>query len=42
MLTAWYNSENPVHTARVLRHFSDRITMTLNILEEAETTTKTA
>ncbi|KAF8552653.1 hypothetical protein OG21DRAFT_1415745 [Imleria badia] len=41
-LTTWYNSESPVHTARVLRHFRDRTAMTLDILEEAETTTKTA
>lgn len=41
-LTTWYNSESPVHTARVLRYFRDRTVMTLDILEEAETTTKTA
>ncbi|KAG9311253.1 hypothetical protein JVU11DRAFT_8337 [Chiua virens] len=41
-LTSWYNSENPVHTAQVLRYFRDRTRMTLDILEEAETTTKTA
>jgi DNA polymerase zeta len=41
-LTTWYNSESPVHAARVLRHFRDRTAMTLDILEEAETTTKTA
>ncbi|KAI9569796.1 hypothetical protein HD554DRAFT_2087438 [Boletus coccyginus] len=41
-LTTWYNSESPVHTARILRYFRDRTAMTLDILEEAETTTKTA
>ena len=41
-LTTWYNSEIPVHTARVLRYFRDRTAMTLDILGEAETTTKTA
>ncbi|KAF8132341.1 hypothetical protein EV363DRAFT_1583317 [Boletus edulis] len=41
-LTAWYNSESPVHTACVLGYFRDRTVMTLDILEEAETTTKTA
>lgn len=38
----WYNGESPVHTARVLRYFRDRTVMTLDILEEAETTTKAA
>ncbi|KAG8221660.1 hypothetical protein J3R82DRAFT_1944 [Butyriboletus roseoflavus] len=42
VLTTWYNSESPVHTAQVLRYFRDRTAMTLDILEEAETTTKTA
>ncbi|KAG6376574.1 hypothetical protein JVT61DRAFT_1552 [Boletus reticuloceps] len=41
-LTRWYNSESPVHTARVLGYFRDRTVMTLDILEESETTTKTA
>ncbi|KAF8846392.1 hypothetical protein BDN67DRAFT_940224 [Paxillus ammoniavirescens] len=41
-LTKWYNSENPIHTSRVLRYYRDRTIMTLDILEVAETTTKNA
>ncbi|KAF9241374.1 hypothetical protein BU15DRAFT_87282 [Melanogaster broomeanus] len=41
-LTEWYNSDIPVHTSRVMRYFQDRTVMTLDILKEAETTTKTA
>lgn len=41
-LTTWYNSANPVHTSRALRYFLERTIMTLEILREAETTTKNA
>ncbi|KAH7883594.1 hypothetical protein F5I97DRAFT_2041862 [Phlebopus sp. FC_14] len=41
-LTSWFNSDNPVHTSRVLTYFHDRTIMTLDILGEAETTTKNA
>ncbi|KAG2159871.1 uncharacterized protein EDB93DRAFT_1112357, partial [Suillus bovinus] len=42
ILTSWYNSTDPVHTSRVLRYFLERTIMTLEILQEAETTTKNA
>lgn len=42
VLTTWYNSANPVHTSRALRYFLERTIMTLEILREAETTTKNA
>lgn len=42
VLTTWYNSTDPVHTSRVLRYFLERTIMTLDILQEAETTTKNA
>ncbi|KAG2154856.1 hypothetical protein DEU56DRAFT_770809 [Suillus clintonianus] len=42
VLTTWYNSTDPVHTSRVLRYFLERTIMTLEILQEAETTTKNA
>lgn len=42
VLTTWYNSMDPVHTSRVLRYFLERTIMTLDLLQEAETTTKTA
>ncbi|KIK47777.1 hypothetical protein CY34DRAFT_73289 [Suillus luteus UH-Slu-Lm8-n1] len=42
VLTTWYNSANPVHTSRALCYFLERTIMTLEILREAETTTKNA
>ncbi|KAG1749999.1 uncharacterized protein EDB91DRAFT_1309620 [Suillus paluster] len=42
VLTTWYNSTDPVHTSRVLRYFLERTIITLEILQEAETTTKNA
>ncbi|KAG2366540.1 hypothetical protein BDR07DRAFT_1395782 [Suillus spraguei] len=42
VLTTWYNSTDPVHTSRALRYFLERTIMTLEILQEAETTTKNA
>lgn len=42
VLTTWYNSTDPVHTSRVLRYFLERTILTLEILQEAETTTKNA
>jgi hypothetical protein len=42
VLTTWYNSTDPVHISRVLRYFLERTIMTLEILQEAETTTKNA
>lgn len=41
-LTEWYRSSVPGHASRVLRYFSDRTTMVLDILEEAQVVTKTA
>ncbi|KAG2061849.1 hypothetical protein BDR06DRAFT_945889 [Suillus hirtellus] len=42
VLTTWYNSTDPVHTSRVLRYFLERTILTLEILQEAEITTKNA
>lgn len=41
-LTEWYNSTVPAHAATVMRYFSDRASMVLDILEEAQVITKTA
>lgn len=41
-LTEWYNSEHPSHMATLVRYFSSRTLMVLQILDEAETITKTA
>ncbi|KAL4069612.1 hypothetical protein V8B97DRAFT_2024397 [Scleroderma yunnanense] len=41
-LTAWFESPISAHTSRVLRHFLDRTSMNLDILEELDITTKTA
>lgn len=41
-LTEWYNSGTPTHTASLLRYFVQRSSMVLDMLDEAETITKTA
>ncbi|KAF9229291.1 DNA/RNA polymerase [Gyrodon lividus] len=41
-LTEWFNSNNPVHTYRVLQYYCDRTILTLDILQKGETTTKNA
>jgi DNA polymerase zeta len=41
-LTEWYQDSIPGHTAAVLRYFSSRTSMALELLEEAEVVTKTA
>ncbi|KAH7930979.1 hypothetical protein BV22DRAFT_1053576 [Leucogyrophana mollusca] len=41
-LTSWYHSSDPAHTSRTLQYFSDRVSMNLEILKEAETITKNA
>ncbi|KAJ7783795.1 hypothetical protein DFH07DRAFT_997017, partial [Mycena maculata] len=41
-LMEWYQDSVPGHTAIVLRYFSSRTSMVLEVLEEAEVVTKTA
>ncbi|KAI0801265.1 hypothetical protein C8Q74DRAFT_1314513 [Fomes fomentarius] len=41
-LTQWYNSPVPEHADRILHYFARRTTMVLEILDAAETVTKTA
>ncbi|KAJ7487607.1 hypothetical protein B0H11DRAFT_2157036 [Mycena galericulata] len=41
-LMEWYQDSIPGHTATVLRYFSSRTTMVLEVLEETEVVTKTA
>ncbi|KAJ6604659.1 hypothetical protein DFH09DRAFT_1242601 [Mycena vulgaris] len=41
-LTGWYQDSIPAHTAMVLRYFSSRTYMALELLEETEVVTKTA
>ncbi|KAJ7169887.1 hypothetical protein C8R46DRAFT_1162607 [Mycena filopes] len=41
-LKAWYQDSIPAHTYSVLRYFSSRTSMVLEILEETEVVTKTA
>ncbi|KAJ7900356.1 hypothetical protein B0H14DRAFT_3104499 [Mycena olivaceomarginata] len=41
-LKEWYEDSVPAHTSAVLRYFSSRTSMVLEILEEAQVVTKTA
>ena len=41
-LSDWHRSAVPAHSARILRYFSNRTAMILNILEESDVITKTA
>lgn len=41
-LTDWYRSQHPEHLDRVLRYFIDKVNMCMEMLEAAETITKTA
>lgn len=41
-LTEWYKSDVPEHTSRVLRYLTDRTTIVLEILDEAQVVTKNA
>jgi DNA polymerase zeta len=41
-LTEWYHSTVPAHASRLLRYFSDRVAIVLQILDATEVITKTA
>lgn len=41
-LTKWYHSDIPYHNNNLLRYFSSRTSMVLEILDAAEVVTKTA
>jgi DNA polymerase zeta len=41
-LSEWYHIDDPGQADQILRHFSGRISMTLEILDKAEIITKTA
>jgi DNA polymerase zeta len=41
-LSEWHRSIVPAHSARILRYFSRRTAMVLEILEESDVITKTA
>ena len=41
-LTSWYYSATPEHVSRLIRYFSDRASMVLEIIDVAQIVTKTA